>query len=82
MGLVDTVEVGLVPVLLGEGIPLLPGPFQQARLTLTSQKVYKSGIIGLKYCVQQAASGDANPKAKRAAGKTKSRRPAGSAKAR
>ena len=25
-GLVDTVEVGVIPVLLGEGVPLIPGP--------------------------------------------------------
>jgi len=75
MGLVDTVEVGLIPVLLGDGIPLLPPPFRQARLKLTSHKVYKSGIVGLEYSVQPAASADTNRKTKRAAGKKKSRRP-------
>jgi dihydrofolate reductase len=74
MGLVDTVEVGLVPVLLGDGIPLLPPPLRQARLKLISHKIYKSGIIGLEYSVQRAALVDAPRKTKRTAGKKKSRR--------
>ena len=36
LNLVDTVEVGVVPVVLGQGIPLLPSPARQTRLTLTS----------------------------------------------
>src|SRR6185503_6621945 len=36
-GLVDTVEVAVVPVLLGNGIPLLP-PGASTRLVLTDQK--------------------------------------------
>jgi dihydrofolate reductase len=75
MGLVDTVEVGVMPVVLGDGIPLLPPPLRQARLKLTSHKVYKSGSIGLEYDVQQAAAADAKRQTKRAAGKKKSRRP-------
>jgi dihydrofolate reductase len=75
MGLVDTVEVALIPVLLGDGIPLLPPPFKQARLKLTSHKIYKSGIVGLEYSVQRAAAAAANRKTKMAAGKKKSRRP-------
>jgi dihydrofolate reductase len=33
LGLVDTVEVAVVPVLLGEGVPLLPPPAMRVRLT-------------------------------------------------
>jgi dihydrofolate reductase len=51
--LVDTVEVGIVPVLLGGGIPLLPPPATGAKLKLTGHRVYeKSGIVGLEYAVQ------------------------------
>lgn len=53
-GLVDTVEVAVMPVLLGGGIPLLPPPAQQARLKLTGQKVYQTGIVSLEYAVNQA----------------------------
>lgn len=50
-GLVDTVEVAVMPVLLGEGIPLLP-PGARATLTLTDHKVLpKSGIVCLAFKV-------------------------------
>ena len=51
--LVDTVEVGIMPVLLGEGIPLLPPPAQQTKLKLTNHKVFtKTGIVSLEYAIQ------------------------------
>jgi dihydrofolate reductase len=51
-GLVDTVEVAIIPVLLGEGIPLLTPPAKQTKLKLTEHKVYKTGIVSLEYSVQ------------------------------
>jgi dihydrofolate reductase len=51
-GLVDTVEVAIVPVLLGGGIPLLAPPARQKKLHLTGHKVYKTGIVSLEYTVQ------------------------------
>ena len=51
-GLVDRVEVNVIPVLLGGGIPLLPSPAGRARLRLLKQRVYaKTGTIGLEYDV-------------------------------
>jgi dihydrofolate reductase len=55
-GLVDTVEVAIIPVLLGGGIPLLPPPARQTKLKLTGHKVYKTGIVSLEYSVRQAAA--------------------------
>ncbi len=53
-GVVDAVEVAVMPVLLGEGIQPLPSPAGSARLRLTSHKVYpKSGIVGLEYAVER-----------------------------
>jgi dihydrofolate reductase len=50
-GLVDSVEVAVVPVLLGAGIPLLP-PGATAKLTLTDQKTLPaSGIVMLSYSI-------------------------------
>jgi len=50
--LVDTVEVAIIPVLLGGGIPLLPSPTNQTTLRLTKHKVYeKTGIVALEYAV-------------------------------
>lgn len=51
-GLVDTVELAVMPVLLGGGIPLLPHPAKQSKLRLTSHKVYKTGIVGLEYTLK------------------------------
>ena len=48
---VDTVEVSVIPVLLGAGVPLLSPPAQQAKLNLTSHKVYPSGRVHLVYDV-------------------------------
>ena len=51
-GVVDTVEPAVVPVLLGEGIPMLPAPQLRTKLTLTSHRLYpKSGIVLLEYTV-------------------------------
>ncbi len=54
LGLVDTVEVGVIPVLLGGGIPLLPSTASRATLTLTGHTVYKkTGTIKLEYAVNK-----------------------------
>ena len=50
--LVDTVEVGVIPVLLGGGIPLLPSVTKRAKLKLTGHKLYKkTGTVSLEYAV-------------------------------
>ncbi|MBC8031223.1 MAG: dihydrofolate reductase, partial [Pyrinomonadaceae bacterium] len=46
-GLVDTVEVAIMPVLLGGGIPLLAPPARQKKLQLTGHRVYPTGIVSL-----------------------------------
>jgi dihydrofolate reductase len=51
-GHVDTVEVTVIPVLLGGGVPLLPPPYNPAKLRLVSHKVYRSGRVSLAYDVQ------------------------------
>ena len=49
---VDTVELAVIPVLLGSGRPLLPAPSVRRSLVLTAQRVYqKTGIVLLKYDV-------------------------------
>ena len=40
-GLVDRIEVSLIPVLLGGGVPLLPPPAGRAALKLRTQRLYK-----------------------------------------
>jgi dihydrofolate reductase len=52
-GSVNTVEVSVIPVLLGSGVPLLPPPYTPATLRLVSHKVYRSGRVSLVYDVQR-----------------------------
>ena len=46
---VDTVEVSVVPILLGGGIPLLPLLEKRTHLKLAKHKVYHSGVVALTY---------------------------------
>lgn len=51
-GLVDTVEVAVMPVLIGDGVPLLP-PGAMAKLELADQQTLPaSGIVVLAYAVE------------------------------
>jgi dihydrofolate reductase len=52
--LVDGVEVAVIPVLLGEGIPLLPPKpsTERFKLTLLSSRTYETGIVSLEYAVE------------------------------
>ena len=47
--LIDELYLGIVPVLLGEGIPLFPSGFPQRDFTLAENKAYSKGLITLKY---------------------------------
>lgn len=47
--LVDELYIGIVPVLLGEGIPLFPSGFPQRNFLLIENKTYSKGLIALKY---------------------------------
>jgi dihydrofolate reductase len=47
--LVDELHLGVVPVLLGEGIPLFPQGFPQRDFALFSNKTFSKGLIELKY---------------------------------
>ena len=47
--LVDELYLGIVPVLLGEGIPLFPSGFPQRDFALIENKTYSRGLIALKY---------------------------------
>jgi dihydrofolate reductase len=52
--LVDAVEVSVIPVLLGEGIPLLPPnpSSERFKLKLTGSRTFKTGIVSLEYAVE------------------------------
>lgn len=58
LGCVDTVEPAIIPVVLGAGLPMVQGPVQPQRLTLTGQRVFPSGIVWLEYTIQGAGRMD------------------------
>jgi dihydrofolate reductase len=47
--LVDELLLGVVPVLLGGGIPLFPAGFPQRNFALIENKTYSRGLIEIKY---------------------------------
>lgn len=55
-GQVDMVEIGLVPVLLGAGIPFLPGLDGPRRLELTETRRYPSGILLSTYATRREST--------------------------
>ncbi len=51
---VDAVEVTIVPVLLGGGVPLLPAGAERTALELVHSRVYPSGMVAVQYNVPSA----------------------------
>jgi dihydrofolate reductase len=47
--LVDRLHLGVVPVLLGAGIPLFPSGFPQRDFRLIENKTFSKGLISLMY---------------------------------
>ena len=52
-GLVDTVEVSVMPILLGAGVPVVPDPAKSIHLELADHRVYPSGIVTLQYSIRK-----------------------------
>jgi dihydrofolate reductase len=50
-GLIDEVILTIIPVLLGEGVPLFPGTQPEAALRLSDVQRFESGIVQLHYRV-------------------------------
>jgi len=47
--LVDELYLGVVPVLIGEGIPAFPSAFPERKFTLVENNSYSKGLIALCY---------------------------------
>lgn len=48
-GLIDEIALGVMPVVLGGGIPLFAGGIGATKLELIEQKTYNGGALGLRY---------------------------------
>jgi dihydrofolate reductase len=55
--LVDSIELGVCPILLGQGRPFLPSPTGSHPLRLTHQEAFPSGLLVLHYDVERGAAG-------------------------
>ncbi|HET6577647.1 MAG TPA: dihydrofolate reductase family protein [Gemmatimonadales bacterium] len=55
-GYVDLVEIGLVPILLGSGVPFLAGLATRVALHLTDMRRYPTGIVLLTYAITRDAT--------------------------
>jgi dihydrofolate reductase len=49
LGEVDSLNITIVPVMLGEGTPLMSPPYAPTKLALLTHRVYKSGSISMTY---------------------------------
>lgn len=56
-GLIDTVEVAVMPILLSQGIPLLAPGVRSPALRLTETKTLPSGTVLLSYSVAKKRKG-------------------------
>jgi dihydrofolate reductase len=54
--LVDSVEIAIMPVVLGHGVPLVELGAQRRNLRLIESQVYRSGIVHLQYAVEYASA--------------------------
>lgn len=53
-GLLDEIRLFLVPLLLGDGIPLFPPPLPGKTLTLLGVQQYPTGLVEVRYKVTGA----------------------------
>jgi dihydrofolate reductase len=63
--LVDELYIGIVPILIGEGIPLFPGGFPQRQFSLLENKTFSKGLVALKYERARRPSAPSTEKTKR-----------------
>lgn len=55
--LIDELYIGVVPILIGEGIPLFPPGFPQREFSLLENKTFSRGMIALKYARSRPRKG-------------------------
>src|SRR5262249_26109462 len=56
-GEIDEIQMKVIPVLIGEGIPLIAPKHRDIGLKLVESKKYADGVVGLKYEVGEKQRG-------------------------
>jgi dihydrofolate reductase len=56
LGLVDEIRLSIVPVLLGDGLPLFAASSTETRLLLKEVVPYKTGFVELLYAIKRTSS--------------------------
>lgn len=54
--LVDDITLSIIPILLGEGVPLFGALGDDVRLRLTSSQSFESGLVQLEYAVEKPSN--------------------------
>jgi dihydrofolate reductase len=54
--LVDRIEVAVIPILLSQGVPLLPAGVRSPSLRLIESKALPTGIVSLTYALAEGVS--------------------------
>jgi dihydrofolate reductase len=49
LDLIDEIHLGIVPTLIGDGLPLFPGSFPERKFALTKSETYGGTMVGLEY---------------------------------
>jgi dihydrofolate reductase len=60
--LIDELYIGVVPILIGEGIPLFPAGFPQREFRLLENGTYSGGLIALRYERLRTKQGESKQK--------------------
>jgi len=56
-GQVDELIIHVIPVLIGEGIPLIAPRHRQIELELREHEAYADGVVRLRYAVAMSSRG-------------------------
>lgn len=64
-GAIDEIHLGVMPVIIGSGIPAFLGPFPDVQLEIAKCKRFPGGILELIYKVRPERKKPRNPKARR-----------------
>ncbi len=49
LDLIDEIHMGIVPTLIGDGLPMFPGSFPERKFALTKCENYGGAMVGLEY---------------------------------